>query len=371
MNEEFEHSLGGKLLRVPPGRFIAGSPEGEAGHKNWETQREVEFKDCFYMSQTPLTRRQYLRTGKRLESAFPKLDDEAPLDSLNWQKATEFCAELTSKDQATGVLDAGWEYRLPTEAEWEYCCRAGDLGARYGNLDSVGWYLGNSLNRPQAVAQKSPNAWGFHDMLGNVWEMCLDWFDNQGQRRAARGGSFFNTAAYCRAAAKEGYNGGRYCGFRLVAARAGSARIGPSADSLLPQSSEAPPSTLYSAIISNNVELAEKILADDPAALESYDEIPPPIHWCIYNDRPAMLAWLLDQGADIERQEQDHGASPLRCAVVMRHPESIRLLLRRGANSVGISDVARRGAAGEFESFGLDREGYLPIQNLLDELLGT
>ena len=98
------------------------------------------------------------------------------------------------------------------------------------------------------------------------------------------------------------------------------------------------------------------------------DAIPPPLHNCIYADKPEMLEWLLDHGADIERRDQDYGSPPLKCAVVMRHKRIIRTLVERGADATRAMVIAQRGLAGEFEDDpSLDREGYREIVELLRE----
>src|SRR4029434_5453739 len=130
---------------------------------------------------------------------------DAPVDTVSPAQAADYCQKLTELDRAAGVLADGWEYRLPTEAEWEYACRAGTSDATYGPLDSIAWHFGNADQRPHPVCQKAANPWGFHDMLGNVWELCLDWLSAKDQVRAGRGGSYFNTAKCCRAAARSFY----------------------------------------------------------------------------------------------------------------------------------------------------------------------
>ena len=123
-------------------------------------------------------------------------------------------------------------FRLPTEAEWEYACRAGTTGARYGNLDDVAWYSSNSGSTTHPVRQKQPNAWGLYDTLGNVWEWCWDWFGaypsgvvtdpvdaGSGSRRVHRGGSWRDGAQVARAAYRSGWTPDyRYgtLGFRLA-----------------------------------------------------------------------------------------------------------------------------------------------------------
>ena len=103
---------------------------------------------------------------------------------------------------------------------------------------------------------------------------------------------------------------------------------------------------------------ARRILEEDAEAIENIDETPPPIHWAIYNDKPEMVELLLNHGANIERRDQDHDATPLVAAVVVRRKDIIPILMARGANPEDALDVALKGLAGGFEDFGLEREGY-------------
>jgi hypothetical protein len=127
--------------------------------------------------------------------------------------------------------------------------------------------------------------------------------------------------------------------------------------------------SIFDALEAKDYALAEQILADDPDQLEGVDEVPPSLHCCIYDDRPAMLEWLLDHGADIELREQDYGATPLTTAVVHRRKGIIRTLAARGADTTRAMETAQRGLAGDFEDDSrLDREGYREIIELLREL---
>jgi formylglycine-generating enzyme required for sulfatase activity len=201
MKSELTSSNGVRLIPVTPGSFIIESPQNEVGHEFWEIEREVTLSHEFYLGATTVTQRQFeLATGEN-PTDHPGTAEDAPVDSVRWQAATEFCAKLTEIDRDAGILSKDWEYRLPTETEWEYACRAGTSGATYGPLDSIAWHFGNSDLRTHPVCEKSPNPWGFYDMLGNVWEMCQDWFSVKRQQRACRGGSYFNTRKSCRAAA--------------------------------------------------------------------------------------------------------------------------------------------------------------------------
>jgi formylglycine-generating enzyme required for sulfatase activity len=103
------------------------------------------------------------------------IDVRRPVEQVSWGEAVEYCRKLTAKQCAEGILADGWEWRLPTEAEWEYAARAGTTRARYGQLDAIGWWSGNSEGRTHLVKKKAANAWGLHDMMGNVSEWCSDW----------------------------------------------------------------------------------------------------------------------------------------------------------------------------------------------------
>jgi hypothetical protein len=369
---EFQSSAGGVMIRVPAGSFIMGSPPDEVGRQYWEGEREVTLPDEFYLGATPVTQRQFdlVMPGFARQMAHhptiggdPTVGD-VPVDSV-WSKGPiEFCAKLTQIDRDAGILSQDWEYRLPTETEWEYACRAGTSSATYGPLDSIAWHLGNSEDKPHPVGQKSPNPWGFYDMLGNVWELCQDWMWAKAQLRTARGGSYFNTAKRCRAAARTFYSAGRYSGFRVAAARIGPLECCPSAEQY-----PVPPAkpSLWYAVDAKDYALAEQILADDPDQLEGVDDIPPNLHGCIYEDKPEILEWLLDHGANIERREQDYGSPPLRAAVIHRHKKIIRILVERGADTTGAMRLAQRGLAGDFEDLP-PPEAYQEIIEFLREL---
>jgi hypothetical protein len=367
MNDELRSTAGIVLVRVPAGSFTMGSPESEEGHQAWEQPREVTFASDFYLGGSPVTQDQYAAVTGTNPTRHAEIGG-APVDSVSWDEAAEYCRKLTVLDREAGVLPDGWEYRLPAEAEWEYACRAGSPEPRHGPPHAVAWYHENADERPHAVGQKAPNPWGFHDMLGNVWEWCQDWYCEANPCRSARGGSYFNSERFCRSAQRWGWNPaarGRYCGFRVQAAAAGSVPLSPPIDDL-----PAPerPASLFDAIDADDFDLARRIITADPAAIESVDGIPPPLHDCIYNDRPEWLEWLLDHGADIERREQDYGSTPLLTAVVMRQQRIIPILVRRGARTEGALNRARNGLAGAYEDAGLDREGYREIVELLQTL---
>ena len=372
MKSELTSSNGVRLILVTPGSFIMGSPPDEVGRQYWEGEREVTLPYEFYLGRTPVTQRQFelvMPCFARQSAHHPTVEDDptaedVPVDSVASHGPIEFCAKLTQIDRDAGILKKDWEYRLPTETEWEYACRAGTSGPTYGTLDSIAWHFGNSDQKPHPVCLKAPNPWGFYDMLGNVWELCQDWFSVRGQSRAARGGSYFNTGKRCRAAARTFYSGGRYSGFRLTAAPVAPLELCPSIE----QYAAPPPKpSIWDAVAAKDYGLAEQILADDPDQLEGVDDIPPSLHWCIYDDQPAMLEWLLDRGANIELLEQDYGSPPLTAAVVHRHKRIIRILVERGADTTEAMHLAKRGLAGDFEDLP-PPEAYREIIEFLQEL---
>jgi formylglycine-generating enzyme required for sulfatase activity len=373
---EFVSSIGAKMIKVTGGSFVMGSPQDEVGRAFWEAEREVTLPYEFYLGATPVTQRQFelvipcpryasCSWAEKRATDHPGTARDAPVDSVGWQGATEFCAKLTQIDREAGILSQDWEYRLPTETEWEYACRAGTSGATYGPLDSIAWHFGNSDLRPHPVGEKAPNPWGFYDMLGNVWELCQDWYSEKSELRAGRGGSYFNTRKSCRAAARSFYAwGGRYSGFRLAAAPVGPLELCPSIEEY-----PAPPAkpSLWDAFETKDFALAELIVAEDPDQLEGVDWVPPTLHACIYGDLPEIFEWVLDHGADMELREQDFGGTPLGCAVVHRHKRIIRILVERGADTSRAMHIAERGLAGDFEDVP-PPEAYREIIELLREL---
>jgi formylglycine-generating enzyme required for sulfatase activity len=243
-----------RMAWIPPGTFTMGSPTNEVDSDNDERpQTVVTLTRGFYMSKYETTQREYLAVMGTNPSYFPG-DTNRPVEQVSWDDATNYCGRLTARERQAGRLTNGWVYRLPTEAEWEYACRAGTTTAfHYGNA-LRGWmanfnsyieydaamgdiYVSNPasyLGRTTAVGSYQPNGFGLYDMQGNVWEWCQDWHGaypggsvtnptgaSSGSFRVLRGGSWSGSAGGCRAAYRCGVWPGlrRYdFGFRSVLA---------------------------------------------------------------------------------------------------------------------------------------------------------
>ncbi len=195
-----------RLRWIPPGRFWMGSPESEDGRYADEGPRhEVTISEGYWMFETPCTQALWEAVMGMNPSPFPGA--RRPVETVSWDECQEFVGKLNA--QVVGL-----ECRLAREAEWEYACRAGAEGARYGPLDEVAWHFGNSGGETHEVGLKQPNAWGLCDMLGNVYEWCFDgkrkYTNNKvidpvgptaaGAVRVIRGGSWSIDARLVRAA---------------------------------------------------------------------------------------------------------------------------------------------------------------------------
>nr|WP_051341980.1 SUMF1/EgtB/PvdO family nonheme iron enzyme [Pseudonocardia spinosispora] len=137
--------------------------------------------------------------------------DDSPATNISWFDAIGLCnrlselsglTEVYSRDEQGGEVSCDWTadgYRLPTEAEWQYACKAGTSGYRYGDIDEIAWYADNSGGTVHDVGAKRPNPWGLHDMLGNVWEWCWDVYDEEvyGAYRIFRGGGWAESERGC------------------------------------------------------------------------------------------------------------------------------------------------------------------------------
>jgi len=204
------NSLGMLMVLVPAGSFRMGSPPGEPLRQEEETSRRVDLGRPFRIAGTEVTQQQWLALMPFNRS--PQQGGGLPATSVSWEEAREFCLRLSQREGAT--------YRLPTEAEWEYACRAGGAAPPVGReeLAAAAWYADNSDGTTHAVGLKKPNAWALHDMLGNAAEWTEDVYapyprverdldptgPATGATRVVRGGSWRGFPPALRCAARTG-----------------------------------------------------------------------------------------------------------------------------------------------------------------------
>ncbi|WP_435881528.1 formylglycine-generating enzyme family protein [Streptomyces xanthochromogenes] len=189
-------------------------PAGRVTLSDRRTQRswQVDLRP-YRLAEFPVTQAGYVEvTGGRPSTARGA---RLPVEGVSWLDAVRYCNALSLREGLTPAYrevegegvewdDASDGYRLPSEGEWEHACRAGTTQARYGPLDEIAWHRGNSDERPHEVGGRRPNAWGLHDMLGNVWEWCWDVYDAEvyGSYRVLRGGGWFDESWSCRASVR-------------------------------------------------------------------------------------------------------------------------------------------------------------------------
>jgi formylglycine-generating enzyme required for sulfatase activity len=221
---EITNSIGMKLLLIPKGTFMMGSPESEERRRPQESQHDVTLSKDYFLGAYEVTQSEYKQVMNKNPSFVQggKIRDSSrhPVEQVSWNDAVEFCKRLSELPEEKR---AGRVYRLPTEAEWEYACRAGSktaysFGESSKALDDYAWYDGGSNRQTHPVGEKKPNAWGLYDMHGNVWEWCSDWYGQypkgavsdpagpkEGSARVQRGGGWVGLAAVCRSAHRDGF----------------------------------------------------------------------------------------------------------------------------------------------------------------------
>jgi formylglycine-generating enzyme required for sulfatase activity len=229
------NSIGMKFVEIPAGTFLMGSADGESAE---QPVHEVTITTPYYLGVTEVTNGQWLAVMGDVPSEWKNAD--LPVENVSWEDAVAFCSRLSG---LAAERQAGREYRLPTEAEWEYACRAGttteySFGDDASLLGDFAWFDDNSGLQTHPFGQKRPNGWGLYDMHGNVWEWCSDWDGDyaagavrdpkgpaSGSARVLRGGSWLSTAGNCRSADRRrvnpSYRRSSY-GFRLALSPSGA-----------------------------------------------------------------------------------------------------------------------------------------------------
>ncbi len=225
-NKSFTNSIGMKFVHIAPGSFMMGSslkPSEIAskygGSAEWYDdeipQHSVTLTKAFYIQTTEVTQGQWKTIMGNNPSGFDYCGKNCPVEKVSWHDVQKFIEKLNKKEGTN-------KYRLPTEAEWEYACRAGSttvfyFGSFKEELNSFAWNSSNSSEWTHSIRQKKPNAWGLYDMHGNVGEWCSDWYGDytsdsmtdpvgpeKGNQRVFRGGSWRNIARFCRSAYRYG-----------------------------------------------------------------------------------------------------------------------------------------------------------------------
>ena len=213
----FTNSLGMKFVLIPAGTFMMGSPPDDPQRDDDESQHRVTISKAFHMQTTEVTQGQWKRVMGNNPSHFKNCGDNCPVETVSWHDVQEFIRKLNQ-------LEGTNKYRLPTEAEWEYACRAGTSTPFYtgkcistdqanynGSLSMPGCPKGEYRKGTVSAGSFPPNTWGLYDMHGNVWEWCEDWFGyypsghvtdpkgpSSGIERVLRGGSWGDVAWYMR-----------------------------------------------------------------------------------------------------------------------------------------------------------------------------
>lgn len=268
LQDTFTNGIGQEMIWITSGKFRIGTPKDPSSNKpinpNEQPAQVIELSG-YHLASTEVTQKQWqqimgasildqARKALRDNTQYPQLqgkrirevlgmqrEDQAdaliigkgadhPIYWVSHAEALEFCRKLSIREWSEGRLPLNYQYSLPTEAQWEYACRAGSEGGHAGKPDAIAWYADNSNNLIHPVAKKAPNAWKLHDMHGNVNEWCLSWYadsykalnmfdpqgptqdkafitaDEHGPFRVMRGGSSYSSEDQLRSSAKNAFD---------------------------------------------------------------------------------------------------------------------------------------------------------------------
>lgn len=221
------------MIALAPGSFV-------------RLRQRVTLSREYWLGKYEVTQAEFQAVTGKNPSHFAT-DPRLPVEKVSQAGAAAYCVLLTQREQAAGRLPAGYAYRLPTEAEWEYACRAGgtnhfSFGDDVAEAGAYAWTEENSEAKTHPIGTKRPNAWGFHDMHGNVWEWCQDWFGQypavevtdpqgpaEGKFKVFRGGGWNNEAKFARSSNRfmmAATNGIHFVGFRVALSRVEPPRAG-------------------------------------------------------------------------------------------------------------------------------------------------
>jgi formylglycine-generating enzyme required for sulfatase activity len=358
-----EPATGMEFVWIPAGKFIMGSNEEMADE---QPAHRVQIEG-FWLGKYEVTQGQWEIVMHDNPAAFNK-GDGYPVENVDWDDTRDFIAALSAK--------SGHHFRLPTEAEWEYACMAGKPRQAYEELGDLAWFNENSNDAPHAVGQKKPNAWGLHDMLGNVWEWCQDWYGSYpgslqanptgpetGSGRVIRGGCWSSLFPLVRPVSR-GSNApgekGDCLGFRLAVSNepgmntrnldsatqlvlvvsGGSKEL---MESLIAMGADVNAKNkdgftpLHAAVIFNRMEMAQALFArgaDVNAKDDAFGKRP--LHYAASQGLKNMVEWLAAKGADLDAKDQ-FGHTALHEAIIQGPMEVIVLLIANGAD-VNVKD---------------------------------
>jgi formylglycine-generating enzyme required for sulfatase activity len=247
--------LGLKLVWIKPGTFMMGRPKNKDEMFDLlSLATQVTISRGYWLAATQVTQMQWETMMGNNPSVFKTAGKTAPVENVTWGEVMAFCKKLTEQERVAGRLSDKEEYTLPTEAQWEYACRAGTTGYYAGDIDAMAWYdkicryqVGQRLKNinqshttairdtTHPVGTKQPNEWGLYDMHGNVWEWCRDWHTSyypggavtdpsgpaSGSDRVCRGGCWCSKAMDCRSESRffsspRNIGRGDHLGFRLA-----------------------------------------------------------------------------------------------------------------------------------------------------------